>query len=87
MPTNAMYINENTFKKMQYIKFSGAVKNKRTTESRLEEQTKYQLTRRNYPVGWGGAVEYTDSFSAVVWAAPQTSILDMTLKNLMVRFE
>ena len=36
------------------------------------------------PVGWG-AVEYTDCFS--VRPPPLTSVLDMTLNNLMVRFQ
>ena len=33
-----------------------------------------------------GVTEYTDCFSAVVYD-PQTSVLDMTLNNLMVRFQ
>ena len=34
-----------------------------------------------------GAVEYTDCFSAEGYDPPPTSVLDMTLNNLMVRFQ
>ena len=34
-----------------------------------------------------GAVEYTDCFSAEGIDPPTTSVLDMTLNNLMVKFQ
>ena len=41
-----------------------------------------------FPVGWWGAVKYTDCFSAEGWDSSRTmSILDMTLNNLMVKFQ
>ena len=34
-----------------------------------------------------GAVEYTDCITAEGYGRPPTSVLDMTLNNLMVRFQ
>ena len=45
------------------------------------------LTVKSTQSAGGGAVEYTDCTFAAGWDPPPTSVLDMTLNNLMVRFQ
>ena len=45
------------------------------------------ISRLKFIAQSAGAVEYTDCTSAEVWDPPPMSVLDMTVNDLMVRFQ
>ena len=48
--------------------------------------TNHELSSQSFFAWLAGAVEYTDCFSTEGKTPPQTTVLDMTLNNLIVRF-
>ena len=54
-------------------------------ENRLNRSRWLKQTQKSFPQS-AGTVEYTDCFSTGVWNPSPTSILHMTLNNMIVRF-